>query len=84
MCPSCHHFSRITLTVTITVVMSLSPLPQSCPPTFSGNSNVIGPVLPAEPEYCYGFSFFLSLVTLTALTFPSTVQPVHLFLLSLV
>ena len=30
---------------------------------------------------CYGFSYFLtSLVTLTTLTFSSTVQPVHLFL----
>ena len=33
---------------------------------------------------CYGFSFFLTFVTLTTLTFPSTVQPVHLFLLFLV
>ena len=30
---------------------------------------------------CYGFSFFpTSLVTLTTSTFPSTAQPVHLFL----
>ena len=33
---------------------------------------------------CYSFSFFLTFVTLTTLTFPSTVQLVHLFLLSLV
>ena len=34
---------------------------------------------------CYGFSSFLTiLVTLTTFTFPSTVQPVHLFYLFLV
>ena len=38
----------------------------------------------AEAADCYGFSFFLTFVTLTTLTFPSTVQLVHLFLLSLV
>ena len=32
-------------------------------------------------QVCYGFSLSLSiLVTLTTFTFPSTVQPVHLFL----
>ena len=34
-----------------------------------------------NPSLCYGFSFFhTSLVTFTTLTFPSTAQPVHLFL----